>query len=125
MISIMMVSITFGMSLVPNVNGDTQKEFFQDIIRNPTTDNAEAVFSNTIPDELEGVTGIAVKGVDKQTDSETLAEDTLFGIFDTVEEQIFGENMIRVAEKFGDRIFQLVTNVVSNAIEASLEVASS
>ena len=98
------VSVVLITLLVSSVSADHEKEFFQDIIRNPTADNAGAIFSNTIPDELEGVTEIAVNGIDDHADSEDLAEDTLFGIFDTVENQFFGDNITQVAEKFGDRI---------------------
>ncbi|QLH06847.1 hypothetical protein [Nitrosopumilus ureiphilus] len=121
-IPIMVVNIMLITLLISNANADHQKEFFQDAIRNPTTDNAGAIFSDTIPNELEKVIETSVNGMDVHTDSEDLADDVLFGIFDTVENQIFGDNITRVSEKFGDRIFQLVTNIISKAIEASLDI---
>lgn len=71
---------------------------------------------------LEEITESAIEEMDDHADSESLAGDTLFGTFDIVEEGIFGDNLIMVSEKFGDRIIQLVTNIFANAFEASFNI---
>ncbi len=46
----------------------------------------------------------------------------MFGIFDTVKDDVFGDDLTRVTEKFGGKIFQLVTNIISKTIETNLEL---
>ena len=119
-ISIVFLSTLLFSPLV--INANHQDDSIQDAIRNPTADNAKGVFQDTVPNELEGITESAIEKMDDHIDSELVAEETLFGIFDIVENDVFGENITKIAETFGDRILQLVTNIFTKAIEASFNI---
>jgi len=118
--SIPIIALMLVMVSIPNVYADS--DIFQDAIRNPTVDNAHAIFSLSIPEDIERVGPIAETGMN-YTDSKILATNAMDLVFDIAENDILGQdNLDRATENFGERIFGMVSRITANAIESSFSL---
>ena len=118
--SIPVIALMLVMVSIPNVYAESN--IFQDAIRNPTADNAHAISSISIPEDMERVGPIAEMGMN-DTDSEILATNAMDLVFDIAENDILGQdNLDRATENFGERIFGMVTRITANAIESSFSL---
>jgi len=118
--SIPIIALMLVMVSIPNVYADS--DIFQDAIRNPTVDNAHAIFSLSIPEDIERVGPIAETGMN-DTDSKILATNAMDLVFDIAENDILGQdNLDRATENFGERIFGMVSRITANAIESSFSL---
>ena len=82
----------------------------QNAIRDPTSEKASEITSDITPDILKDTMPGILQRLDDGESSEALAENTVDGIFTTVEDTILGESFDLIYDKFADRIFDMVFN---------------
>ena len=102
---------------------DAPKEFFQDVIRNPSDESADSLYGNTVPDSVTKILPDIGKEFESDGTSEELAQRTMWGIFDFIEEDIFGEGVDMIIENFGPRIIELVINGMTSVLERIVQIS--
>lgn len=85
-------------------------ELVKNAIREPSPEHASEIMSGVTPDILKDTMPGILSQMDSGADSEKLAESTVDGIFDTVEETVLGDSFDFVIDRFGDRIFDMIIN---------------
>jgi len=95
----------------------TEKEFFQYAIQNPSPETANAVFGHTVPGPIKGMMPTITQDIESGVDPEIMAEKSLDGIITVVEEEVLGNGVDFVFEKFGDRIVDLMTSGMTSIFE--------
>lgn len=94
------------------------------IIRDPTPENAQQMWSSIIPDEVKSYIPSIFERLDAGESSEQVAENTVVDIIDIVETVVLEEGVNRVFESgISDRIIDLMTgqtmlNVFERVAEA-------
>ena len=79
-------------------------------------DENNKIYGEIVPDIIKDSIPSLVTNLD-ESESEELAENAMFIIFDIIEQTIFGEGTDFVIENFGERIVQMLTNGFSGVIE--------
>lgn len=81
-----------------------------EIIRNPTPDNAFSLWNFVIPDEVKGVMPDVLNKIDSGENTTQLANATVYKIIDIVEERVLNEGVNAVLQNgIGDRIMDMMT----------------
>ena len=83
---------------------------FNEIIRNPTPDNAFNIWGFIVPDEVKGIMPDVLNKIDSGENTTQLANATVYKIIDIVEERILNEGVNTVLQNgIGDRIMDMMT----------------
>jgi len=81
-----------------------------EIIRNPTPDNAFSLWDFMIPNEVKGIMPDILSGIDSGENTTQLANQTVFKIIDVVEERVLKEGVDYVFQNgITDRIMDMMT----------------
>jgi len=81
-----------------------------EIIRNPTPDNAFDLWNFIVPNEVKGIMPDVLSGIDSGEDTTQLANATVYKIIDVVEERVLNESVNTVLQNgIGDRIMDMMT----------------
>lgn len=92
-------------------------EVFQNVIRDPNPDKVPGVMSDIAPEIVQDIIPSLFSEVQNGKDSEKIAEQTLDQIFNVVEEDVLGDGVNFIIEKFGDRIIDMVTGNMFSIFE--------
>ena len=94
---------------------------FSDAIRNPTPENAGAVWSYVTPNEAQSYVPNILERLDNHEEPSVVAEDSLFDIIDIVENQL--TNGVDTVFNSGiiERISTMVLNIINSVIERATE----
>ena len=118
--SIPVLTLMLVMVSMPNVYAENN--IFQNAIQNPTGESATSIFSHSIPADVKGAIPVATASMD-DTNSRTLATNALNSIFETIENDIFAkENLDMISENFGDKIFGMISSIISKTLEVSFSL---
>jgi len=79
-------------------------------IRDPSSVHASEIMSGVTPDILKDTMPDILTKVNSGAGSEQLAESTVNGILDTVEDRVLGDSFDFALDKFGDRILEMIIN---------------
>jgi len=79
-------------------------------------DENNKIYGEIVPDIIKDSIPSLVTNLD-ELESEELAENAIFIIFDIIEKTIFGEGTDFVIENFGERIIQMLTNGFTGLFE--------
>jgi len=79
-------------------------------------DENNEIYGEIVPDIIKDSIPSLVTNLD-ELESEELAENAMFIIFDIIEKTIFGEGTDFVIENFGERIIQMLTNGFTGLFE--------
>ena len=81
-----------------------------EIIRNPTPDNAITLWNFIIPDEVKGIMPDVLNKIDSGENTTQLANATVYKILDVVEERVLNEGVNTVFQSgIADRIMDMMT----------------
>src|SRR3989304_5292952 len=81
-----------------------------EIIRNPTPDNAFDLWNFIVPNEVKGIMPDVLSGINSGEDTTQLANQTVFKIIDVVEERVLKEGVDHVFQNgIADRIMDMMT----------------
>jgi len=81
-----------------------------EIIRNPTQDNAVNLWSFIVPDEVKGVMPDILRNIDSGENTTQIANATVYKILDIVEERVLNEGVNQVFQNgIADRIMDMMT----------------
>jgi len=94
---------------------------FSDAIRDPTPENAGAVWSYVTPSEVKNNIPDIIARLDNHEESSVVAEDSLFTIIDIVENQL--TNGIDTVFNSGivERISTMVINILNSVVQRATE----
>jgi len=94
---------------------------FSDAIRDPTPENAGAVWNYVTPDEAVIYIPNILDRLDSHEDPSVVAEDSLFDIIDIVENQL--TNGVDTVFNSGivERISTMVLNIINSVVQRATE----
>lgn len=81
-----------------------------EIIRNPTPDNAFNLWNFIVPDEVKGIMPDVLDSIDSGENTTQIANATVYKILDVVEERVLDEGVDMVFQSgIADRIMDMMT----------------
>jgi len=81
-----------------------------EIIRNPTPDNAFSLWDFMVPDEVKGIMPDILNKIDSGENTTQIANQTVFKIIDVVEEKVLQDGVDYVFQNgIADRIMDMMT----------------
>lgn len=88
-----------------------------EVIRNPTPDNAYTLWDFIVPSEVKGIMPDVLNGINSGENTTQLANVTVYKILDVVEERVLDEGVNQVFQSgLADRIMDMLTGQYMIAI---------
>jgi len=94
---------------------------FSDAIRDPTPENAGALWSYVTPSEAQPYIPDIISRLDNHEDPSIVAEDSLFSIIDIVENQLTSGIDTVFNSGIVERISTMVINILNSVVQRATE----
>ena len=94
---------------------------FSDAIRDPTPENAGALWNYVTPSEVQPYIPNIISRLDNHEDPSIVAEDSLFTIIDIVENQLTNGIDIVFNSGIVERISTMVINILNSVVQRATE----